>query len=74
MIQPAPQKSISIDDVLSAEIEAAFQDGIRESLIRDARLGFPAVSGENGQVVYWPPERVLAELGDGSHAGLEKTN
>ena len=66
MIQPALQKSISIDDVCSTEIEAAFQAGIREALIRDARLGFPAVSGENGEVVFWPPERVLAELDNGA--------
>ncbi len=74
MIQPTPQSGSNSPKVSPAEVEAACQRAVRETLIRNARLGFPAVSGENGQVVYWQPERVLAELGDGSQTGLETTN
>ena len=62
MIQPVTPASVPFDDVLSAEIEQSFQVGIREALVRNAKLGFPAVGSENGQIVYWSPERVLAEF------------
>ena len=62
MIQPVKPESVPFDEVLSADLEHAFQEGIREALVRNAKLGFPAVGSENGQIVYWSPERVLAEF------------
>lgn len=62
MIQPLKPASVPFDEVLSADLEQAFQEGIREVLVRNAKLGFPAVGCENGQIVRWSPERVLAEF------------
>lgn len=62
MIQPVNPASVPFNEVSSADLERAFQEGIREVLVRNARLGFPAVGSENGQIVSWPPERVLAEF------------
>ena len=62
MIQPVKPRPAAFSDVTPAEVEAAFRRGIREALIRSAKLGFPAVGYENDKVVYWPPERVLAEF------------
>ena len=62
MIQTVQPVSVPFDEVLSADLEHAFQIGIREALVRNAKLGFPAVGCENGQIVRWSPERVLAEF------------
>lgn len=62
MIQPVPPRPAAFSDFTAAEVETAFRRGIREALVRNAKLGFPAVGSENGQIVYWSPERVLAEF------------
>lgn len=62
MIQPVAPRPKAFSEVPAAEVEAAFRRGIREALVRNAKLGFPAVGSENGQIVHWPPERVLQEF------------
>lgn len=62
MIQPMTPRPTAFSDVTAAEVEEAFRRGIREALVRNARLGFPAVGSENGKIVYWSPQRVLAEF------------
>lgn len=62
MIQPITPRPAAFSVVTAAEVEEAFRRGIREALVRNARLGFPAVGCENGQIVHWSPERVLAEF------------
>lgn len=62
MIQPVAPRPAAFSDVTPAEVETAFRRGIREALVRNAKLGFPAIGSENGQIVYWSPERVLAEF------------
>ena len=39
--------------------------GIKTNIVRNAKLGFPAVSSENGQIVFRSPEQVLAEFASG---------
>lgn len=62
MIQPVAPRPKSFSEVPAVEVEAAFRRGIREVLVRNAKLGFPAVGSENGQIVHWSPERVLKEF------------
>ena len=62
MIQPVSRRDSCEQPVSAAEIEAACQRAVHEAVIRNARLGLPAVGCENGQITFWPPERVLAEL------------
>lgn len=63
MIQPVPRVEPKKLDMPPAEFERLCQRAAQESVIRNAKLGFPAVSCENDQIVFSPPERVLAELG-----------
>lgn len=46
----------------AAEFERICQSASRETLIRNAKLGFPAVSCENSQIVYWSPKQILAKF------------
>ena len=62
MIQPIAPRPAAFSDVAPTEVEAAFRRGIREALVRSAKLGFPAVGYENDKVVHWSPERVLTEF------------
>ncbi len=62
MIQPIPHTESKPLDMPPDEFERICQRAAREAVVRNARLGFPAVSCENGQIVYWSPERVLAEF------------
>ena len=62
MIQPIATRPAAFSVVTPTEVETAFRRGVREALVRSAKLGFPAVGSENGQIVHWSPERVLAEF------------
>ena len=63
MIQPIPRDEPKKLDMPPAEFERICQNAARQSIIRNAKLGFPAVSCENGQIVFSTPESVLAEFG-----------
>lgn len=63
MIQPIPRVEPKKLAMPAAEFERLCQRAAQESVIRNAKLGFPAVSCESGQIVFSSPERVLAELG-----------
>lgn len=60
MIQPIPRSEPKCLDMPDAEFERICQEAAREAVIRNAKLGFPAVSSENGQIVFRSPEQVLA--------------
>ena len=62
MIQPIPRNEPKRLDMSDAEFERICQHAAREAVIRNAKLGFPAVSSENGQIVFRSPEQVLAEF------------
>ena len=62
MIQPSPRVEPKKLDMPAAEFERLCQRAARESVIRNAKLGFPAVSCEDGQIVFASAERVLAEF------------
>ena len=62
MIQPIPRTESKPLDMLPAEFERICQRAAREAVIRNARLGFPAVGNEKGEIVFWTPERVLADF------------
>ena len=62
MIQPIPRPEPKRLDMSDAEFERICQRAAREAVVRNAKLGFPAVSCENGQIVFSQPERVLAEF------------
>ncbi len=62
MIQPTPRTEPKRLDMPDAEFERICQTAAREAVIRNAKLGFPAVSSENGQIVFRSPEQVLAEF------------
>lgn len=62
MIQPIPRVEPKKLDMPAAEFERICQSAARESVIRNAKLGFPAVSCEEGQIVFTSPEKVLAEF------------
>ena len=64
MSQPIPHSESKPLDMPSAEFERICEQAAREAVVRNARLGFPAVSCENGQIVFCSPERVLAELNE----------
>ncbi len=66
MIQPIPRTEPKRLEMAPAEFERICQQAAREAVIRNARLGFPAVSSENGQIVFRSPEQVLAEFHDSS--------
>lgn len=62
MIQPHARtepKRLAMSD---AEFERICQRAAREAIVRNAKLGFPAVSSENGRIVFRSPEQVLAEF------------
>lgn len=61
MIQPTPRSELKRLDMPDAEFERICQGAAREAVIRNAKLGFPAVSSENGQIVFRSPESVLTE-------------
>lgn len=63
MIQPIPHRDSEPLQMSPAEFESICQRAAREAVIRNAKLGFPAVFSENGKIVHWSPERVLAEFG-----------
>ena len=62
MIQPVAPRPAAFSEVTPAEVEIAFRRGVREALVRSAKLGFPAVGYENDKVTHWAPERVLSEF------------
>ena len=62
MIQPIPRAESKPLDMSPAEFERICQRAAREAVIRNARLGFPAVGSEKGEIVFWTPERVLADF------------
>lgn len=43
------------------EIDAALAEAARNAMIMHKRLGYPAVSWENGRVVLVPPEDIKVE-------------
>ncbi len=49
-------------DMPPGEFERICQSAARESVIRNAKLGFPAVSCEEDRIVFTSPEKVLAEF------------
>ena len=63
MIQPVAPRPAAFSEVTPAEVEIAFRRGIREAVVRSAKLGFPAVGYENDKITHWSPERVLATFG-----------
>ena len=60
MIQPIAQSEPKRLEMPDAEFERICQGAAREAVVRNARLGFPSVSSENGQIVFRSPEQVLA--------------
>ena len=65
MIQPVPRNEPEKLDMPPAEFERICQRAAREAVIRNAKLGFPAVSSENSRIVFHSPEQVLEEFGAG---------
>ena len=75
MIQPIPRVEPKKLDMSPDEFERICQSAARESVIRNAKLGFPAVSCEEGRIVFTSPEKVLAEFAaDVSSPNVEATN
>jgi hypothetical protein len=75
MIQPIPRTEAKPLDMSDAEFERICQRAAREAVVRNAKLGFPAVSCENGQIVFSPPERVLAKFStEAAQAKISTTN
>ena len=62
MIQPISRVDSKKLDMPPAEFERICQRAAQESVIRNAKLGFPAVSCEEGRIVFTSPEEILAEL------------
>ncbi len=62
MFQPIPRNETKKLDTPPAEFERICQNAARQSNIRNAKLGFPAVSCEVGQIVFSSPESVRAEF------------
>ena len=62
MIQPHPRTEPKRLEMSDAEFERICQRAAQEAIVRNAKLGFPAVSCENGQIVFHSPEQVLAEF------------
>ena len=62
MIQPIPRTEPTKLEMPPEEFERICQRAAQEAVVRNAKLGFPAVSCENGQIVFTPAERVLAEF------------
>lgn len=60
MIQPIPHSEPTRLEMPDAEFERICQGAAREAVVRNAKLGFPSVSSENGQIVFRAPEQVLA--------------
>jgi hypothetical protein len=64
MIQPIPSMEPKRLEMSDAEFERICQTAAREAVVRNAKLGFPAVSSENGRIVFRSPEQVLAEFAE----------
>ena len=62
MIQPIPRVEPKKLDMPSDEFERICQSAAREAVIRNAKLGFAAVSCEEDRIVFTSPEKVLAEF------------
>ena len=62
MIQPIPHSEPQRLEMPDTEFERICQGAAREAVVRNAKLGFPSVSSENGQIVFRSPECVLAEF------------
>ena len=60
MIQPIPHAEPKRLEMPDAEFERICQGAAREAVVRNAKLGFPSVSSENGQIVFRSPEQILA--------------
>ena len=73
MIQPIPHaepKRLAMSD---AEFERICQGAAREAVVRNAKLGFPSVSSENGRIVFRSPEQVLAAFATDNSSQLSET-
>ena len=64
MIQPIPCVEPKKLEMPPAEFERICQSAARESVIRNAKLGFPAVSCEENRIVFTSPETILAEFAE----------
>lgn len=62
MIQPTQRTELKPLEMSDAEFERIIQRAAREAVVRNAKLGFPSVSCENGQIVFSSPEQVLARF------------
>ncbi len=62
MIQPIQRTEPKPLDMSDAEFERICQRAAREAVVRNAKLGFPAVSSKNGRIVFRSAEQVLAEF------------
>ena len=60
MIHPIPHSEPKRLEMPDAEFERICQGAACDAVVRSARLGFPSVSSENGQIVFRSPEQVLA--------------
>lgn len=75
MIQPIPRVEPKKLDMPPAEFERICQSAARESVIRNAKLGFPAVSCEEDRIVFTSPEQILAEFAaEGSQPKADASN
>lgn len=43
------------------EIDAALREAARNAMIMHKRMGYPAVTWENGRVVWVPPEEIVVD-------------
>lgn len=75
MIQPTPRQEPKRLDMPDSEFERICQRAAQEAVIRNAKLGFPAVSSENGQIVFRSPEQILTAFSaDKNSPASEATN
>lgn len=74
MIQPIPRPEPKRLDIPDAEFERICQGAAREAVIRNAKLGFPAVSSEDGQIVFRSPEQVLTAFATDKNSSASDAN
>ena len=75
MREPIPRVEPKKLDMSPAEFERICQRAAREAVIRNAKLGFPAVSCEEDRIVFTSPEKVLAEFAEaGSQPKANSSN
>lgn len=70
-MNPAPQRSIAdmLADVdLMNEVLGA---AMREAVLSHARAGHPVATSRNGQVIWVPPEEILARFANGRNGTRE---